>query len=859
MVWVGDGVYSTGGKVLFSNLLNRVALDKPVTVQSVNGPLVTIINGTLPGGNAVRCAWLTNGAVLKGFTLIGGKTGFTFDPNQVTNLNNGGGVWCASGTAIVADCIIVGNTATFAGGGAYNGTLTNCVLKANTAAHYGGASASCALMIGCLLAGNSAVEHGGGDYGGNLQGCTITNNTANYGGGVAYSDLQGCLLQYNGAYSGAAYSATLLNCSVTRNVGWGTDTGGVGSSSLTNSIVYANTSILSSVYSNYASSTFSYCCSSPMPPGDGNIGDDPQLLSDGAHISWASPCRGAGDWRYSSGADIDNQTWSNPPSMGCDEWHPEVVFVQQPHLTPIGAPAQVGLETEVTGEDPLYQWWKDGSPLTADGHYYGLDSAHLLIQGFGPMDAGTYWVVASNAFGMRTGEVVQLTVHCVDPNSFLPTPPFSDWLTAAQTIQGAIDIADDGDFVVVTNGTYSSGVTVLNGGTRIYLDKRITVMSASGPEVTIIEGQLDPATGNGPASVRCAFLTAGCLDGFTLEGGATGVGYGQDAFGGGAYCGSRGLLVNCIVRNNQGQNGAGVYQGVLQRCTLSNNWADLSGGGANGSLLTNCTLVHNRAGWTGGGAFGGTAVRCTMAENTAGQGGGGAAQTQLINCKILENFAGGGGGLADGTAQGTLLMGNTAEGWGGGAAGGGFDHCTFTRNVAYVAGGLYGGNAQNCILWDNVVTYEPGSASDVNWMSTVSMNYCCTTPAGYGYSNIVADPILLDGSHIALSSPCRGAAVPSSATLFDLDGEFWATPASIGCEEVWEQSLTGPIGLFIQVPSTQLPVNCSIALIAQVTGQISRLDWSFGDGTFLSNVGGLVAHTWSNTGDYSITLTGFNR
>jgi hypothetical protein len=72
-VLVTNGVYATGGKVMSGDLTIRIALDKPVAVQSVNGPSVTTIQGAYSfsggfGPQAVRCAWLTNGASLAGFT-----------------------------------------------------------------------------------------------------------------------------------------------------------------------------------------------------------------------------------------------------------------------------------------------------------------------------------------------------------------------------------------------------------------------------------------------------------------------------------------------------------------------------------------------------------------------------------------------------------------------------------------------------------------------------------------------------------------------------------------------------------------------------------------------------------------------
>src|SRR5207237_6290353 len=106
---------------------SHVDVSKPVNLRSINGPQSTWIDG----GGTISCVYLRAKASLSGFTLTNGFSSF------------GGGVLCESSTAVVSNCRLAGNRASY-GGGAYRGTLNNCTLTGNSAGD-GGAAQLCTL------------------------------------------------------------------------------------------------------------------------------------------------------------------------------------------------------------------------------------------------------------------------------------------------------------------------------------------------------------------------------------------------------------------------------------------------------------------------------------------------------------------------------------------------------------------------------------------------------------------------------------------------------------------------------------------------------------------------------------------
>jgi hypothetical protein len=241
-----DGVYTSGGTVIYGAETNTVALTNSITLLSAGGPQVAMILG----GPQTRCAYVGTNAVLMGFTLANGQGR---NGGDITNEESGGGAWCSAG-GVVSDCYVVSNKATAQGGGVYGGTIYNCIITNN---NYVNGAAALATLYSCTVVSNgwaSGNQFGGGLYFCTASNCLIAANRAYSGGaGVYRSAVYNSTIMANQSQGGAgagAYQSQLYGCLILTNIA-ASPGGGAYLSFLTNCIVSGNHNTGASICTNY--------------------------------------------------------------------------------------------------------------------------------------------------------------------------------------------------------------------------------------------------------------------------------------------------------------------------------------------------------------------------------------------------------------------------------------------------------------------------------------------------------------------------------------------------------------------------------------------------------------------------------
>ncbi|HEY8240033.1 MAG TPA: right-handed parallel beta-helix repeat-containing protein, partial [Kiritimatiellia bacterium] len=448
-VLVSNGVYDVGGRAAPGHTLtNRVTIDRAVTVIGVNGPSVTTIQGQSPAGpTAVRCAYLTNGASLAGFTLEGGHSRLADDGICYTDTSGGGafldqggllsnctvrlssahfggGVFSISGR--VANCSVENNSALAppaAGGGIYGvaGTVAeDCTVQGNTGSYGAGIfSDLLSTFYACIVQNNQALQNAGGVFlaSGRALNCRFLSNTANSRGGGAYcwtnGVLRNVLLSTNGAADGGGAffdrGGTLENCTIAGNSATAR-AGGFSSwlvSTAQNCIVVQNGAPQEPNIGFVGFvDIFTYSCTAPAAVGDGNIFADPVFVdstNSDYRLKSISPCADVGTnagWMAST-LDLDGRprVWINRADMGAYEYNPP------------------DLETD-TDSDGVPDWWEwqyyahvTNTPAGSDTDFDTMSSFEEWIAGTEPTNGASFFFVQS---ARRTGSQFVVTWPSVD-------------------------------------------------------------------------------------------------------------------------------------------------------------------------------------------------------------------------------------------------------------------------------------------------------------------------------------------------------------------------------------------------------------------------------------------------------------
>ncbi len=339
------------------------------------------------------------------------------------------------------------------------------------------------------------------------------------------------------------------------------------------------------------------------------------------------------------------------------------------------------------------------------------------------------------------------------------------------TIQSGVNASQDGNTVLVADGTYSGP-----GNRDIdFNGKSITVTSQNGPTKTIIDCGGYAST-DGSGNHRGFYLHSGeknaTISGFTIKNGYAGL-------GGGVYSdnGSYGAttLTNCTVSGNTASYGGGVYTNTTSGTTT----------------LTNCTLSGNTALY-GGGVY-------THTYNNINNRNSGGTLT-LTNCTVSGNT-----GDASGVFNGGVY----------GGVGG-----VYSDNNGYTT------TLTNCIVYHNIGGEISGYSNVTNVYNDIQGGYA-------GTGNIDADPQFVNASagdlHLKPGSPCLGAGTPDGAPTTDLDGNPRPNPPSMGAYEVGAVPAT--ITGFTLSPNQIAAPGPNVFADVAVTGNFSKVTISCAPGT----------------------------
>lgn len=383
-----------------------------------------------------------------------------------------------------------------------------------------------------------------------------------------------------------------------------------------------------------------------------------------------------------------------------------------------------------------FSWdWED------DGVY---DEESLGIRGshhqYGKV--GSYEVALKVEDRWGSSDITLVQIEVMEGDFIL----FPDGTGDAESIQSAVDAAEDGDLIRLWPGVFKG----MGNRSVDYLGKAVEIRSLNGiPGECIIDCRGRGSafvfqSGEPPEAILADVTIANAL---------------SDEDGGGITCvNSNPTLVNCIFTHNQAtEDGGGIFcldsNPTISDCEFIDNIAGAWGGGLHcldsSPTLTDCSFSDNKAFAGGGMSCEGsllTLTGCDFTGNSASSHGGGmasiASEPSVTSCTFSDNSAPNGGGI-DFSNSGPVVS-----------------HCVFRENSADEGGAVYCLGAfpefADCIFELNVAVNGAGvrSATHQHEFSRVKFVECTLADNeaeewGGGIaatSEIVAEACLMSGN-----------------------------------------------------------------------------------------------------------------
>ena len=748
-VLVTNGVYDLGGAVApIRNLTNRVCITTAITVQSVNGRDVTIIQGSAGsnGGvdlNATRGVYMQSGCTLIGFTVT---NGFTMPVGSGSGAvdDSGGGIYLRTG-CVVSNCNILGNFTGSCGGGLYisGGTISDCCVKNNTAANYGGGLCnfdSCA-VINCDFSGNSG-KYGGGaslNNGGSMTCCSLSHNGARYGGGVYLNyggTLNSCVLSENAAImdSGGAdldHGGTLNNCTVTKNSAgiYGGGSRLVLGGEINNCIVYGNSGPYGKDISAYGTDHIirNTCASDGVTSGVNGCKTSNPLFVDSGNNDFrllsASPCINAGNNTYiTSNMDIlgNIRVVDGTVDMGayeCQAGLPSYLITTTPGLNGTISPHN---PTVLEGDDISFSIQPDtgyriGS-LFVNNVSAQIQSIITLTNVQSPYAISATFVVDSHELtvvnGSGSGSYAfssEIQIHAYE----LTGVTFSEWTVTPAEYSNQLE------------DPLSATTTFTMPLTNITLTANYLLLTAYADATRPDDSGIGNSWLNAKKTIQAAVdsVAPGGLvlvtNGVYSTGSTTTPNYSQMN----RVCITKPVTVQSIngpevtiIKGSKGADDTDAVRGVfitdgcslhgftITDCSTMNNseadyYYDLSGGGiwmTTNCLVSDCIVSNNNSRATGGGVL--------LYD-------GGLMKNSLISGNSSDTLAGGASIYVNGSINNCVISDNIVRFDGGGVEmfyGGDLNSCVIVGNAARYGGGIYmfgfspnTGQINNCTVTEN--------------------------------------------------------------------------------------------------------------------------------------------------------------